>query len=52
MCAKIVCGKDGGHTVIVGQTQGDTATLDYDKEGKITGSAFTGTGASGTFETC
>lgn len=37
----------GGHTVIVGPTQGDTATLDYDKEGKITGGTFIGTGASG-----
>lgn len=41
----------GGHTVIVGPTQGDTATLDYDKEGKITGGTFIGTGASGMAQT-
>jgi len=32
--------------VIVGPTTGDTATLDYDKEGKITGGTFIGTGSS------
>lgn len=37
----------GGYTVIVGPTRGDTATLDYDREGKITGGTFIGTGASG-----
>jgi len=36
----------GGYTVIVGPTTGDTATLDYDKEGKITGGTFIGTGSS------
>ncbi len=41
----------GGYTVIVGPTQGDTATLDYDKEGKITGGTFIGTGASGMAQT-
>lgn len=37
----------GGHTTIVGPTQGDTATLDYDVSGTITGGTFIGTGASG-----
>ena len=37
----------GGHTTVVGPTQGDTATLDYDKSGIITGGTFIGTGASG-----
>ena len=37
----------GGYTVIVGPTQGDTATLDYDTSGIITGGTFIGTGASG-----
>ncbi len=36
----------GGYTTIVGPTQGDTATLDYDKTGTITGGTFIGTGAS------
>ncbi len=36
----------GGYTVIVGPTQGDTATLDYDKTGVITGGTFIGTGSS------
>lgn len=36
----------GGYTVVVGPTQGDTATLDYDKTGVITGGTFIGTGAS------
>lgn len=36
----------GGHTVVVGPTQGDTATLDFDKTGTITGGTFIGTGAS------
>ncbi len=36
----------GGHTTIVGPTQGDTATLDYDKTAIITGGTFIGTGAS------
>ena len=35
----------GGHTTVVGPTQGDTATLDYDKSGVITGGTFIGTGA-------
>lgn len=37
----------GGYTVVVGPTQGDTATLDYDTSGVITGGTFIGTGASG-----
>lgn len=37
----------GGHTTVVGPTQGDTATLDYDKSGIITGGTFIGTGAYG-----
>lgn len=37
----------GGHTTVVGPTQGDTATLDYDKSGIITGGTFIGTGALG-----
>ncbi len=37
----------GGHTTVVGPTQGDTATLDYDKTATISGGTFIGTGASG-----
>ena len=37
----------GGYTVVVGPTSGDTATLDYDTSGIITGGTFIGTGASG-----
>jgi len=37
----------GGYTVVVGPTQGDTATLDYDTSGIITGRTFIGTGAAG-----
>ena len=36
----------GGHTTIVGPTQGDTSTLDYDKTGVITGGVFIGTGST------
>lgn len=36
----------GGYIVVVGPTQGDTATLDYDVSGTITGGTFIGTGAS------
>lgn len=36
----------GGYTTVVGPTQGDTATLDYDTEANITGGTFVGTGAS------
>ena len=41
----------GGYTVIVGPTQGDTATLDYDLTATITGGTFIGTGASGMAQT-
>lgn len=41
----------GGYTVVVGPTQGDTATLDYDKSGTITGGTFIGTGAMGMAQT-
>ena len=37
----------GGHTTVCGPTQGDTATLDYDKSGTISGGTFIGTGAAG-----
>ncbi len=36
----------GGYTVVVGPTHGDTATLDYDLTGTITGGTFIGTGGS------
>ncbi len=36
----------GGYTTVVGPTQGDTATLDYDKTAVIKGGTFIGTGAS------
>ncbi|MBQ8813669.1 MAG: carbohydrate-binding domain-containing protein [Lachnospiraceae bacterium] len=41
----------GGYTVVVGPTQGDTATLDYDTTATITGGTFIGTGASGMAQT-
>ena len=41
----------GGHTVVVGPTRGDTATLDYDKSAIISGGTFIGTGASGMAQT-
>ena len=41
----------GGYTTVVGPTQGDTATLDYDKSATITGGTFIGTGASGMAQT-
>lgn len=41
----------GGHTTVVGPTQGDTATLDYDTTATITGGTFIGTGASGMAQT-
>lgn len=37
----------GGYTTVSGPTQGDTATLDYDAAGTISGGTFIGTGASG-----
>ena len=36
----------GGNITVCGPTQGDTATLDYDVSGVITGGTFIGTGAS------
>ena len=36
----------GGNITVCGPTQGDTATLDYDTSGVITGGTFIGTGAS------
>ena len=36
----------GGHTTLVGPTQGDTAVLDYDKTAVITGGTFIGTGST------
>ncbi len=41
----------GGYTVVVGPTQSDTATLDYDTSGIITSGTFIGTGASGMAQT-
>lgn len=41
----------GGYTVVTGPTQGDTATLDYDKSATITGGTFIGTGAAGMAQT-
>ncbi len=37
----------GGHTTVCGPARGDSATLDYDVSGTITGGTFIGTGASG-----
>lgn len=36
----------GGYTTVVGPVQGDTATLDYDVNGTISGGTFIGTGSS------
>lgn len=36
----------GGDTIVSGPAQGDTATLDYDASGTITGGTFIGTGGS------
>lgn len=41
----------GGHITVCGPTQGDTATLDYDVSGVITGGTFIGTGALGMAQT-
>lgn len=41
----------GGTTTITGPTHGDTATLDYDVSGTITGGTFIGTGASNMAQT-
>jgi hypothetical protein len=36
----------GGHTVVTGPTQGDTAVLDYDKTASISGGVFIGVGST------
>lgn len=36
----------GGYTTVTGPTQGDTATLDYDNTGTITGGTFIGSGST------
>ncbi len=36
----------GGHTTVTGPTNGDTAVLDYDSTGTISGGTFIGTGAN------
>lgn len=41
----------GGYTVVCGPTVGDTATLDYDVSGVITGGTFIGTGGAGMAQT-
>ncbi len=41
----------GGYLVVSGPTQGDTATLDYDVSGTISGGTFIGTGASNMAQT-
>ena len=41
----------GGKTIVCGPTQGDTATLDYDVSGVITGGTFIGTGGAGMAQT-
>ncbi|MGN0391187.1 MAG: carbohydrate-binding domain-containing protein [Wujia sp.] len=41
----------GGYTTVCGPTQGDTATLDYDTGGTISGGTFIGTGASSMAQT-
>ncbi len=41
----------GGSIIVCGPTQGDTATLDYDVSGIITGGTFIGTGARNMAQT-
>ena len=41
----------GGSVTVCGPTQGDTATLDYDVSGIITGGTFIGTGARNMVQT-
>lgn len=41
----------GGYVTVCGPTQGDTATLDFDISGTISGGTFIGTGASGMAQT-
>ena len=42
---------NGGNITICGPNSGDTATLDYDISGVITGGTFIGTGARGMAQT-
>jgi hypothetical protein len=41
----------GGKTIITGPTRGDTATLDFDVRGGISGGTFIGTGGAGMAQT-
>ncbi len=41
----------GGDVTVTGPTQGDTATLDFDTTGRITGGRFVGTGGAGMAQT-
>ncbi len=41
----------GGDVTVAGPTQGDTATLDFDTTGRITGGRFVGTGGAGMAQT-
>jgi len=41
----------GGYTTVCGPTQGDTATLDYDRSATISGGTFIGSGAAGMAQT-
>ncbi len=41
----------GGYTIVVGPTQGDTSTLDFDTSASITGGTFIGSGAAGMAHT-
>ena len=42
---------DGGKVIVNTPIQGDTATLDYDQTGTISGGTFIGTGAAGMAQT-
>lgn len=41
----------GGQTILSGPTRGDTAVLDYDRSGTISGGTFLGTGGTGMAQT-
>lgn len=41
----------GGQTLLSGPTRGDTAVLDYDRSGTISGGVFLGTGGAGMAQT-
>lgn len=41
----------GGKTIVTGPTRGDTATLDFDVSGGISGGTFIGTGGAGMAQT-